>query len=173
MQPKYRSLAIKLLLAIGIDVLLFFVFIVWWKPTPDESTIELLLLMAIFVINIGLAVAFKYTIRSWYFPLILNSIMAILIFHIVMIGWYAYLDRGMHKMQFLNNGKSYEFFLDKKDTSYNFYEKYRDGSLNRIMSGQYKTSRDTVYLIDPVNQMRVYKDTLIGFAEKKIILKEE
>jgi len=173
MQHKIRLLAIKILIAIGIDLVAFLVLITLWKPTPDESTIELLLLMGIFVINIGLAIAFKYTVRSWYFPLLLNSIIAVMVFHGVMIGWYAYKHRGMHKMQFLNDGKSYEFVLDKKDTSYNFYEKYRDGSLNRFMSGEYKMVRDTEYLIDPVNQMKVYKDTLIGFAKNKIVLKEE
>lgn len=81
MQPKHRSLLIKILIAIGIDILLFLVFIICWQPSPDESTIELLLLMAIFVINIGLAVAFRYTMRVWYLPVALNSIIAVLVFH--------------------------------------------------------------------------------------------
>ncbi|HVV56239.1 MAG TPA: hypothetical protein VHC47_12975 [Mucilaginibacter sp.] len=166
-------MAIKILIAMGIDAVLFLGFILWWQPSIDESTIELLLLTAIFVINIGLAVAFKYTIRSWYFTLVLNSIIAVLIFHIILIGWYAYQDSGMVKMIFSGNEKHYELVLDKKDTSYSFYEKYSDGSLNRFMSGQYKISNDTVYLTDPVNQMMVYKDTLIGFEKKKIVLKEE
>jgi hypothetical protein len=172
MQTKYISLLIKVLIAIGVDVILFFVFIVWWHPTPDESTIELLLLMAIFVTNIGLAVAFRYTIRVWYLPVVLNSIIAALVFHLTLTSWYAYQDRG-RKMQFAAGENKYELILSRKDTSYNFYEKYRDGSSNRFMSGQYKISRDTVYLTDPVNQMIVYKDTLIGFAKDKIVLKEE
>lgn len=157
----------------GVDAVLFFGFILWWQPTIDESTIELLLLMAIFVINIGFAVASKYTIRSWYFPLVLNSIIAVFIFHTILMCWYAYQDRGIVKMTFSDDGKLYELVLDKKDTSYSFYEKYRDGYLIRFMSGQYKMSRDTLCLTDLVNQMIVYKDTLIGFEKKKIVLKEE
>ena len=173
MQPKHKSYAIKIFIAAGIDVILFFVFVLWWQPVPDESTIELLLLMAIFVINIGLAVASKYTIRSWYLPLVLNSIVAIFIFHIVLSGRYGYHDQGLRKMRFVTGGKSYELIFDKKDTSYNFYEKYSNESSNRLMSGQYKMKGDSIYLTDPVNQMIVCKDSLIGFAKEKIALKAE
>lgn len=173
MQPKYKSLAIKILIIIGIDILLFFVFITWWQPGADESTIEWLLLLAIFVINIGFAIASKYTIRAWYFTLVLNSIIATLIFHISLVGWYSYQVRGMRKMWFVSGEKSYQLIFDKKDTSYSFYKNDNNGSSSRFMSGQYKISNDTVYLTDPVNQMIVYKDTLIGFEKKKIVLKEE
>lgn len=173
MQLKHRSLLIKCLIAIGIDVALFFVFIICWWPAPDESTIELLLLMAIFVINIGLAVAFKYAIKSWYLTLVLNSIISVFIFHVLLTGWYTFQDRGIRKMQFVTDEKNYELVLDRKDTSYSFYKNYKNGSSSRFMSGQYKISNDTVYLTDPVNQMIVYKDTLVGFTSDKIALKDE
>ncbi|HVS90686.1 MAG TPA: hypothetical protein VHE59_01555 [Mucilaginibacter sp.] len=172
MQPKHKSLVTKLLIATGVDVLIFIAFILCWKPTPDESAIELLLLLAIFITNIGLAVAFRHAVRSWYFPLVLNSIISTLMFHLVLIGWYTYQNRG-RKMQFAAGGKKYELILKGEDTSYGFYEKDSDGSSNRFMSGQYKISGDTVCLTDPVNQIKVCKDTLIGFAKEKIALKEE
>lgn len=89
-----------------------------------------------------------------------------------MISWYAWQGRG-RKMQFVSGGKEYELLLSRRDTSYNFYDRYHDGSSTCFMSGQYKLIRDTVYLTDSVNQMIVYKDTLIGFAKDKIVLKEE
>lgn len=85
MQPKYKSLLVRILFANGIDIVFLSVFIIWMQANPDfyYSSIEILLLMAIFVINIGLAVAAKYVMNSLYMPLILNSVLSVLIFHLL------------------------------------------------------------------------------------------
>ena len=169
MQPKYKSLLIRILIAIAVDVLLLSIFIIWMHPTPEESILEYLLLLAIFVINIGFAVVSKYIMKLLYLPFILNSVIAVVIFHLLFKGWYAYNDhKNFKRMLFTSANKKYELLLDIRDTSHSFL---KIGSSNKFMGGEYKINNDSIYLIDNLSPMIVYKDTLIGFAKEKIVLK--
>jgi hypothetical protein len=138
-------------------------------PTPEESILEYLLLLAIFVINIGFAVVSKYIMKLWYLPFILNSVIAVIIFHLLFSGWYTFTDyKNFKRMQFSSADKKYELLLDNRDTSYSFFEL---GSSSKFMGGGYKISNDSIYLIDNLSPMVVYKDTLTGFSKEKIVLK--
>ena len=174
MQPKYKSLFIKISIAIGIDVILLSVCIIWMQATPDISIVEILLLPAIFIINIGLGVASKFIIPKLYAVFLINSVLAAIIFHLLFNGWFTYKDHeNFKRLDFTSSKKKYELLLDYRDTAYSFSDVSNIGSSTEFMRGQYKISKDSVYLIDTVNQMIVYKDTLIGFAKNKIVLKEE
>ncbi|MGZ3810402.1 MAG: hypothetical protein ACXVB0_21670 [Mucilaginibacter sp.] len=173
MLPKYKSLIVRVLIAIGIDIILLSVFIVWMQATPDVSIVEILLLPAIFIINIGLGIASKFIIRRLYPVFLINSVLGALIFHLLFNAWFFYNDhKDFNRMKFELGKKSYELLLDKRDTSYSFSELF-NGSSDEFMRGQYKISNDSVYLTDKVNTMVVYKDSLIGFSKDKIAMKKQ
>jgi len=77
----------RLLIAFGVDVLLFATCILWLRPTLDDSIIEFLLLWGIFISNICLAVASRFSIKVLYHVFLINSVLASLLFHLMFIGW--------------------------------------------------------------------------------------
>jgi len=81
----------KLSIAVGVDILLFAVFIIWLNPTPDDSIIEILLLWGVFVTNVCLAVAARYSIKKLYLVFLINSFLASLIFHLMFSAWLRFM----------------------------------------------------------------------------------
>jgi hypothetical protein len=170
---QYRSVFIKILIALCIDVLVLLGLVLWINATPDISIAGSAVIPSLIVINIGLTVVARFTLKKFYLTFLFNIVLAPLIFYGLCWGWLSYQGyKNFIRWQFPANGKHYELLLDKRDTSYSFSE-LSSGSSMQFMRGQYRTSHDTVYLTDPVNQMIIYKDTLIGFSKESIVLKEE
>ncbi len=89
-KPSVKVLFKRLLIAFGVDIVLFVVFIIWLNPEPDDPDVEIFLLWGVFITNICLAVVSRYTIRKLYIVFVLNSIFATLIFHFMLNAWIAY-----------------------------------------------------------------------------------
>jgi hypothetical protein len=82
----------RLLITVGVDVLVFIIFLACFKPTQDKSAVEDLLLLAVFIINVCSAVATRHVFRKLYRVFLVNSLLACLIFHLMFYGWLAFIN---------------------------------------------------------------------------------
>jgi hypothetical protein len=89
-KPPLKALFKRLLIAAGVDILIFAVLLICLNPTPDDSIIEILLLWGIFLTNICLAIATRYTIKKLYAVFLINSFCASLIFHLMFNAWLVF-----------------------------------------------------------------------------------
>jgi len=170
---QYKSFFSCLLVIVCIDILVLTGLVVWINATPDVSIVTIAIIPSLIIINVCLTVVARFILKKHYLTFLFNILLAPLIFYGIWCGWFWYQEhKNFTRGQFQANGKYYELLLDKRDTSYSFSELYTGSSI-QFMRGQYRMSHDSVYLTDPVNPMIVYKDTLIGFAKTKIVLKEE
>jgi len=103
-----------------------------------------------------------------YKALLLNSIVASIIFYLLFSLWFYYEHKLNYKlMTFKVYNTDYELELSYRDSSYSISRTRINSSYSQyfeIMSGKYKTKADRIFLIDSVNTMTVYKDSLYGFA---------
>ena len=82
-KPPLKALVKSVLIAAGADIFLFAILLICLNPTPDDSIIEILLLWGVFLTNICLAIATRYTIKKLYPVFLINSFCASLIFHLM------------------------------------------------------------------------------------------
>jgi len=88
-KPPAKGLVKKLLIVLAADVLIFLVFMIFFKPTQDKSVVEIFLLWGVFITNICLAVATRYVKKELYRIFLINSICACVIFHLMFYGWLS------------------------------------------------------------------------------------
>ncbi|MBS1532737.1 MAG: hypothetical protein JSU01_20715 [Bacteroidetes bacterium] len=172
----YRASFARILVTVGIDLVLLAALVAYTQPIPESAIIAIPVILALFILNIGIAVVARFVWKKLYFTFALNSILAPLIFYLVLMGWYTYRPHLLFiTWKFDNKGKHYELTLRKKEMAYSFLELDSDfpgsGSVN--MSGSYFVRNDTIHLTDILSPMVIYKDTLIGFAKEKIGLIKE
>jgi hypothetical protein len=86
-KPPARGPFRKLLIILGADTLIFLVFMIFFKPTPDKSAVEIFLLWGVFITNLCLAVATRYIKKELYGVFLINSLCACLIFHLMFYEW--------------------------------------------------------------------------------------
>jgi hypothetical protein len=84
----FKAISKTILIVFIVDLLLFTLFFGLIKPTGFYLDMEWLLLIAIFITNICLAVATKYTLKRLYIPLLVNSILAAFAFHALLKCWF-------------------------------------------------------------------------------------
>jgi hypothetical protein len=165
MQP-YKPLIVKLLILLIADTLLLAIFVWWIDATPDVAIGEMLMVPALVVFNLIAALVSRFIVKRKDFtqPLIINAIIAPIIFHWLFKLWFIYYDNTHFKQYtFALSGKQYELLLDKRDTSYSFMERLKSGSAIEFKQGHYIESEDYIELIDSSAHMRIFNNELLNY----------
>ena len=158
-----RSLSFILL-----DVILLSVLVWWVNATPDVSLIEVLIIPALFTINIVSAViAYLFKKKVLCRFLAVNALASSIIFHFLIQLWFVYLHNTNFKQyDFTLKASVYSLTLDKRDTSYSLYQK-GEGLSIEYKRGRFQHSRDSILLLDSLKRLIFVNDMLIGFPAVK------
>ena len=149
----------------SVDAFLLCGLTIYINATPDVSIVEILIVPLIFAINIVLAILFRFTLqrKKWATVLFINSIIAVIVFHLFFKLWFYYYDYKNFKEYFFTiNGKKYELNIDRRDTSYTFYELF-DGSSVSFKEGKYTYKKDSIILVDDSKHLLVFNNKLKGY----------
>ena len=145
-----------------LDTLIFYTFIFWGKPHSSVAIGLVVLVPFLFLLNfiIGL-VLYLRKLRRVAGLMLLNSLLAPLIFYLVWIHWSHY-DATTNYMTYLfsRGFRNYEILISKESRDFSITDRGNDAQL---YYGEFKMYSDTIKLETSENRMYIIEGFLHNF----------
>lgn len=159
-----------------IDIIVISLLLVQSNPDESVSIVAIYIIPLIFILNVVVAGIFLFINRRISIFVLINSIVAPVIFFILFAGWFKYKHWEQYKdYHYTCNNEKYELSIHKKTNEFDVCQLISNGSIG-VCYGYYKKINDTIYFNDTISSHNIHhfymtKDSLFEFPNKKYRIK--
>jgi hypothetical protein len=83
---QYNPFFLRLSIALVVDFIVLLVLLTWLIKVVDIADLEIFLLEALFVINIGFAVISRFVAPRFYLTFLINSLLSVILFRLWLLA---------------------------------------------------------------------------------------
>jgi len=152
---------------VGVEILLFWLYVYGGKPEPSESLVLIIIIPFLFLLNVIVGLFFFFSkARQIAAIVFINSIIAPTIFYFIWMAWFSgFTERYYTKYAFSAGSDKFEIELSKRGNDFTIAElpDQPDGTAYEIYYGKYQVKGDTIALESFANSMFMVNNKLYDF----------